>query len=372
MIDTEFISGWLLDSSHAALLTSQVNRRYITGFKSSYGVVVITKDRDYFLTDSRYYERAAEIISELSDSHGRLHPIKVVLVDEIAEHGLKQQLEYIFVKHRIETVSLENQAMTIAGLERYKKMFPQVEFDTSERLSELLVKKRTVKTLDEIKKIEAAQRIAERAFGKLHSKLKTGMSEKQIAAILNYYMLELGADGIAFDTIVASGKNSAVPHATPTDKPLEQGDFVIIDFGAVVDGYHSDMTRTLVIGKPSETMKRVYDAVWSANTDALKAVRADITGKLLDNVARSTLEAWGYDSFFKHSLGHGVGLEVHEKPTLSIKAKKDSTLREGMVVTIEPGVYIPGKFGVRIEDMVVVTKNGCVNLTKTPKTLLHI
>jgi Xaa-Pro aminopeptidase len=185
-------------------------------------------------------------------------------------------------------------------------------------------------------------------------------------------MLELGADSPAFDTIAASGKNSACPHATPTDKPLEYGDFLILDFGAVVDGYHSDMTRTLVMGKPTDSMKRVYDAVWSANTDALRAVRAGITGKLLDSVARSTLEAWGYNDYFKHGLGHGVGLEVHESPTLSVKAESSPTLREHMVVTIEPGVYIPGKFGVRIEDMVVVTKSGCVNLTKTPKTLRRI
>jgi Xaa-Pro aminopeptidase len=353
----------LLDSNHAALLTSPVNRRYVTGFKSSYGVVVVTKERSYFLTDSRYFEKAFEAVTNC----------KVVLVDDLKEQGgLKHQLEYIFIKHRIETVSAESRSLTIAAAEKYKEMFPQIEFDLTPRLSDVISRKRSVKTQYEVERIVAAQRIAERAFGKLTTKLRTGMTEKQVAAVLNYYMLELGADAPAFDTIAASGKNSAVPHASPTDKPLETGDFVIIDFGAVVDGYHSDMTRTVVIGKPTDAMKRVYDAVKSANEDAMKAIRADITGKLLDSVARSTLEAWGYESYFGHGLGHGVGLEVHEKPSLSIKAKTDSTLRENMVVTIEPGVYIPGKFGVRIEDMAVVTKNGCVNLAKTPKTLIHI
>jgi Xaa-Pro aminopeptidase len=363
MINTDFISNHLLlDKSHAALITSQVNRRYVTGFKSSYGVVVVTKDRNYFLTDNRYYEKAVEVVTNC----------KVVVVDDLKDQGLKHQLEYIFIKHQIETISVENQSMTLSMLEKYKKMFPQIEIDTSSRLSDAILKKRTVKTQEEVEKIVTAQKIAERAFGKLVSKLRAGMTEKQIAAVLNYYMLELGADGPAFDIIAASGKNSAVPHATPTDKPIEHGDFLILDFGAVVDGYHSDMTRTLVVGKPTESMKRVYDAVKSANEDAMRAVRVDITGKLLDNVARATLEAWGYADYFKHSLGHGVGLEVHEKPTLSVKSQSHSTLREGMVVTIEPGVYIPGKFGVRIEDMVVVTKSGCINLTKTSKNLIYV
>jgi Xaa-Pro aminopeptidase len=363
MNNTDFISNSLYDSKHAALLTSQINRRYITGFKSSYGVAIITKDKNYFLTDTRYYEKAAETICD---------NFKLAAVDDLKEKGLKEHLEYIFTKHRIESVSVESQGLTIAGLEKYKKMFPLIEFDSSSRLSDLLTKKRSVKTLDEIKKIESAQRIAERAFSKLITKLKPGITEKQIAAILNYYMLELGADSPAFDTIVASGRNSAVPHAAPSDKQLENGEFIIFDFGAVVGGYHSDMTRTVILGKPTDAMKRVYDAVRSANEDAMRAIRADITGKLLDNVARSTLEAWGYESYFGHSIGHGVGLEVHEKPSLSVKAKGNSTLRENMVVTIEPGVYIPGKFGVRIEDMAVVTKTGCINLTKTPKTLIYV
>ncbi|MDR0197328.1 MAG: aminopeptidase P family protein [Oscillospiraceae bacterium] len=351
----EIINGSLLDTNQAALITSEANRRYVTGFKSSAGVAVITKDRNYFLTDSRYYEKAAETVKNF----------KVVLLNE-----LKEQLEYIFIKHRIETVSVENRTMTLAELEKYKKMFPQLEFDSTAWFSDIITKKRMIKSDSELKKIETAQRLAERAFEKLLTKLKAGITEKQVAAVLNYYMLDLGADGEAFPTIAASGKNSAVPHAQPTDKPLETGEFLIIDFGAVVDGYNSDMTRTVVIGRPNETMKRVYDAVWSANSDALKAVRADVTGKLLDNVARSTLQAWGYESFFGHGLGHGVGLEIHEAPTLS--AKSDSTLKEGMVFTIEPGVYIPHKFGVRIEDMAVVTKNGCINLTKTPKTLIFV
>ncbi|MDE7234650.1 MAG: aminopeptidase P family protein, partial [Ruminiclostridium sp.] len=252
----------------------------------------------------------------------------------------------------------------------YKKLFNALTVDSSPWLSMLLERMRMIKSDEEIAKIEAAQRIAEAAFSKLITSIRVGMTEKQVASVLDFYMRDLGADAISFDTIAASGVNSACPHAVPTDKPLQNGEFLTLDFGAVVDGYHSDMTRTVVIGKPDEEMKNVYNAVWGANTDALKAVRADITGKLLENVARSTLDAWGYEKYFTHGLGHGVGLEIHEAPAVSVRSP--FPLHEGMVITIEPGVYIPHKYGVRIEDMVVVTTNGCLNLTKTPKTLIYI
>lgn len=196
------------------------------------------------------------------------------------------------------------------------------------------------------------------------------MTEKQIAALLEYIMLDLGSDGVSFATIAASGVNSACPHAVPTTKPVQDGDFLTLDFGATYKGYHSDMTRTVVFGKPTDEMKNIYNAVWGANTDAIKAVKADISCKLVDNVARSTLDAWGYEEYFTHGLGHGVGLEIHEAPNVSYRS--GTTLKEGMIITIEPGVYIPGKYGVRTEDMCLVTKDGCRILTETPKTLIYI
>ncbi len=347
------ITSELYDAHQAALVTSKTNRRYITDFNSSQGTVVITKERSYFLIDSRYYEKAVEVVKNC----------KVILVTNFAE-----QINYILTKHGIEVVSIESQTMTVNELTDYIEKFPHIEFDSSSWLSDNLGKQRIIKTDEELKKIETAQRIAERAYGKLVTKIKAGLTEKQVAALLNYYIMELGADDISFPTIAASGVNSAIPHAEPSDKPLAEGEFLVMDFGAVYSGYHSDMTRTIAIGTPTDIMRRVYDAVLGANNDAMKSVRSDISGKLIDNVARSTLEAWGYEKFFGHSLGHGVGLEIHEPPSLS--PKSDSMLHEGMVVTIEPGVYVPHKFGVRIEDMVVVTKNGCINLTKTPKSLI--
>lgn len=355
MYVTERIAAELKDDTHAALITGDVSRRYVSGFSSSAGLVFVTKSKSYLIIDGRYYEKAEQ----------QAKGCEVLLLSD-----LRKQIYAIIEEHGIEVVSIESKAMTVSELEDYKKLFNALIVDSSSWLSVTLERMRIIKTEEEILKIEAAQRIAEAAFSKLITSIRAGMTEKQVASVLNFYMMDLGADGISFDTIAASGVNSACPHAVPTDKPLQQGEFLTLDFGAVVDGYHSDMTRTVVIGKPDDEMKNMYNAVWGAQTDALKAVRADITGKLVDNVARSTLDAWGYEKYFTHGLGHGVGLEIHEAPTVS--AKSPFTLREGMVITIEPGAYIPHKYGVRIEDMVVVTADGCLNLTKTPKTLVYI
>lgn len=349
------IQKQLRSQSHIALITSDINRQYVTGFKSSAGVAVITHDEGFLIIDARYHEKASE----------QVEGFHVILMQE-----LNKQLERIFDEYNADLVSIENKTMTVSELRSYTERFGNIEFDSSDWLSDVIGKLRIIKTEEEISKIQAAQKIAEAAFSKLISKLKAGMTEKQVATALDFYMMDLGADDLSFDTIAASGKNSACPHAVPTSKPLEEGDFLTLDFGAVVDGYHSDMTRTVCIGKPTDEMRDVYNAVWGANTDALKAVRAGITCKLLDSVARSTLEAWSLDKFFTHSLGHGVGLEIHEAPAVSTKS--DTTLHEGMIITIEPGVYIPHRFGVRIEDMCVVTKDGCRNLTNTPKSLIYI
>lgn len=349
------IQKQLRKPSHIALVTSDINRRYVTGFKSSAGVAVITHDEGILLIDSRYYEKASE----------QVEGFHVILMQD-----LYKQLERIFEEYGADLVSIENKTMTVSELNSYTEHFSDIEFDSSEWLSDAIGRMRIIKTEEEIEKIIAAQKIAEAAFSKLLSKMTAGMTEKQVATALDFYMMDLGADDLSFDTIAASGKNSACPHAVPTSKPLEDGDFLTLDFGAVVDGYHSDMTRTVCVGKPTDEMKEVYNAVWGANTDALKAVRAGITCKLLDSVARSTLEAWSLEKYFGHGLGHGVGLEIHEAPTVS--PRSDTTLHEGMIITIEPGVYLPHKFGVRIEDMCVVTENGCRNLTNTPKSLIYI
>jgi Xaa-Pro aminopeptidase len=347
------IMSELNGSRHAAIITSNENRFYATGFKSSTGTLLITKERAYFLVDARYYEKAATAVRNC----------KVVLQDD-----LNEQVLLILNAHAVEAISIENKTMTVSELLRFVEKFPNTDFDSTSWLSDIIEKQRIIKSKAELKNIEAAQRITERAYTKILDKLQPGFTEKQIATLLTFYILELGGDDVAFPIIAASGKNSAVPHAQPTDKTIEDGEFLILDFGAVYKGYRSDMTRTIALGGVSAEMKRVFGAVLGANHDAMKVLRPDISGKLVDNVARSTLEAWGYDKYFSHGLGHGVGLQIHEAPTLS--KKSDSTLREGMVVTIEPGVYIPGNFGVRIEDMAYITADACVCITKTPKALI--
>jgi Xaa-Pro aminopeptidase len=287
----------------------------------------------------------------------------VVLLEDFTE-----QAAQIFDAHDVQLVSIESKYMTVSALMEYIEKFPYKDFDSSPWLSDIIEKQRIIKAEAELKCIEQAQKITERAYTKVLDKLEPGLTEKQVATLLTYYLLEQGADSISFPIIAASGKNAAIPHAQPTNKEIADGEFLILDFGAVYKGYRSDMTRTVALGGVNDEMRRVFNAVLGANNDALKVLRPDISGKLVDNVARSTLEAWGYDKYFTHGLGHGVGLETHEPPRLS--KKSDSILREGMIVTVEPGVYIPGKFGVRIEDMAYITADACICITKAPKALI--
>ncbi|MCM1297929.1 MAG: aminopeptidase P family protein [Firmicutes bacterium] len=349
--------SWLTSDNDAALLTSEVSKRYLTDFGSEDGTLLVTKGGAYFIIDARYFEHTEQQVTD---------PLcKVIL-----QKDLYEQLGELFNKHNISTLYIEDEYMNVAQLSALKRRFSGVNVDTSNRLSDFMSSMRIIKTDEEIACITKAQRIAEAAFTKLLSNMRVGQTEKQIAAYLEFFMMEMGSDGISFDTIAASGVNSACPHAVPTDKPVKDGDFLTLDFGATYKGYHSDMTRTVVFGKPTDEMKNIYNAVWGANTDAIKAVRADISCKVVDSVARSTLDAWGYEEYFTHGLGHGVGLEIHEAP--SVSSRSGTTLKEGMIITIEPGVYIPGKYGVRIEDMCVVTKDGCKIITETPKTLIYI
>ena len=348
--------SWLSDGD-AALITSEVSKRYLTDFGSEDGTLLVTKDGAYFIIDARYFEHTEQQVTD---------PLcRVILQEELYD-----QIGELLNKHKVQSVCVEDEYMTVSTLSGLKRRFSGINFDSSNRLSDFMKNMRIIKTDEEINCIIKAQRIAEAAFTKLLSNMRVGQTEKQIAAVLEFFMADFGSEGVSFPTIAASGVNSACPHAVPSDKKVQEGDFLTLDFGATYKGYHSDMTRTVVFGKPTEEMKNIYNAVWGANTDAIKAVRADISCKLVDNVARSTLDAWGYEQYFTHGLGHGVGLEIHEGPNLN--KRSGTTLREGMIITIEPGVYIPGKYGVRIEDMCVVTKDGCRILTETPKTLVYI
>ena len=336
------------------LLTSRYSRHYGAEFDIAEGVAVVAKKGCRYFTDSRYIESAQNNIRGFE-------------VQEVgAGRNYSQRIHEAIADFGITTLGYEEAYITAAELAQYEKNVKAKLLPFHEKISAF----RGVKEDWEIALMRRAQAITDKAFSQVITRLKPGMTELELQAELIYCMYKNGATGLAFDPIVVSGPNTSLPHGVAGERVIREGDFVTMDFGASYQGYCSDMTRTVAVGFATEEMQKVYNAVWGANTDALKAVRADITGKLVDNVARSTLDAWGYGEYFTHGLGNGVGLEIHEPPTLS--ARSPFTLHEGMVVTIEPGVYIPHKYGVRIEDMVVVTADGCMNLTKSPKTLVYI
>ena len=342
----------LLDNRvDAVLITSDINRRYFTGLKSTAGICLITKEKKYLLVDFRYYEKA----------------LKTVNGFEIIElKKRKEQLSKLFNENNIKVVAVEGDTLTLSEYNKLQEDFSETEFETKS-LSNAISLIRSIKTNDEVENIIKAQRIAEKAFEKTLSEIKIGMTEKFIADMLDNNMKMLGSEGVSFDTIVLSGVNSAMPHGEPSDKKIEEGEFLLFDFGAVYKGYHSDMTRTVALGYVTEEMQQVYDIVLAAQETAITKAKAGMTGSELDSVARDIITENGYCDNFGHSLGHSVGLEIHEYPNCS--PSFDKKLENGIIMTIEPGIYLPNKFGVRIEDMILITENGCENLTKCEKSL---
>lgn len=336
-----------------ALVTDDINRRYLTGMKSSAGYVLVFPEKSYLIIDFRYLEKARETVR-----HCEVVP---------QEERFLKQLQTLMEQHGAKTCALESMSLTLQRAEGFRKL-KSVEFITDDTLSQALYDLRTVKSPEELVKIRAAQQLAEAALEHLYEQLRPGMTEREAALTLDFYMRRNGAEDISFDTIALTGAHTSMPHGVPDDREIRSGDFVLMDFGAVVDGYHSDMTRTVCVGEPTEEMREIYHIVRTAQEAALAAARPGITGKELDACARDIISAAGYGEAFGHSLGHGVGMEIHEFPVAS--AHRETVLEPGNVVTIEPGIYLPGKFGVRIEDFVCVTEDGCENLTSVPNKLI--
>ena len=352
-IFTDKLSAALGDTADAALILSPENRFYYTGFAASDGALLITRTDALFFTDSRYTEAAERKLGK-------------AYVRDSAK--LYEDLAAIFAENGIETVAVENDRLTLAQFARICEKLPAVRFVSDASLTNLINEQRGVKAEEEIEKISAAQRIAEAAFDHILGFIKPGVTEREIGLELDYYMLRHGADGLSFETIAVSGVNSSLPHGVPSDKKVEPGDFITMDYGALKDGYHSDMTRTVALGRVSEEQKRVYDTVLRAQTASLEKMCAGVSCFDADKAARDVIKDAGYGDYFGHGTGHGVGVEIHEFPRVSPLSK--DVLRAGNVVTAEPGIYLPGKFGVRIEDMALITETGCVNLTRCPKELI--
>ncbi|MER2000028.1 MAG: Xaa-Pro peptidase family protein [Lysinibacillus sp.] len=334
----------------ALLITSDYNRRYMTGFTGSSGVAIISADAAVFITDFRYTEQANKQVQgfDIVQHSGLIH-------QEVAEQVKKLG---------VETIGFEQDTMTYATYELYKQVI-SAKFVP---VSGLIEKIRLIKTPEEINIIKVACEIADKAFSHILTYMKPGITELDVSNELEFFMRKQGATSSSFDIIVASGLRSALPHGVATNKVIEQGDFVTLDFGAYYNGYISDITRTVAVGEPNAKLVDMYNTVLESQLLALEKVGPGMTGREADAVARDYLASKGYAEAFGHSLGHGIGLEVHENPGLSMRSS--TVLQPNMVVTIEPGVYIPGVGGVRIEDDIVITETGNEILTHSSKQLI--
>lgn len=335
------------------IITSQVNRYYFTGFKSSAGTLVVTRDKSYFIIDFRYFEKAKLTIKNC---------------EVILQKKLNEQIKQILNNHNIKTMGIENYNVTLNQYNIFKNFFENVEVVNNSEFNDLINYLRMVKNQQEIEKTKLAQGITDKAFEHILNFISTDKTEKQVALELEFFMKKNGADDIAFDIISVSGKDSSSPHGVPRDKKLEKCDMITLDFGAKLDGYHSDMTRTVCLGQASEFQKEIYDIVLKSQLESLKQIKPSIICKDIDKIARDIISDYGYVENFGHGLGHGVGLEIHEQPSFSSSC--ETVLQAGMILTVEPGIYLPEKFGVRIEDMVLITENGYENLTKSTKKLI--
>ena len=353
MTKLEKIRSAFPENADALLLTSDINCYYVTGFRRMEGYVVITREAAMAFTDSRYIEAArAEVSSEF----------EVLL----SKGSRKKMLTEVFEKYNIKTLLIEKSVTTVTSYESMKSDFPDIEILGGDSI---ISKLREYKSEDELDNVTKAQAIAEAAYDHILGYISPDRTEIDVALELEFYMRSHGAQAASFDIIAVSGSASSQPHGVPRDIKLQQG-FLTMDFGALYNGYCSDMTRTVCIGKADDEMKKVYSTVLEAQLAALDKIAVGEKCADIDKCARDIIKAAGYGENFGHSLGHGVGLEIHENPRLS--SVSQSVLTPGQIVTVEPGIYLEGRFGVRIEDMVFIGEDKCENLTHVPKELIEL
>lgn len=348
---------YLKTSNEAVLISNEVNIGYFTGFFRSEGYLLVTCESAYLLVDFRYYESACQ----------RANGCEVVCFKSVSEC-----IKEIIGKNGVELVSAEAESLTVSrfGFLKKKLIEANAELTADGSLDKHIGEIRVVKDKTELEKIASAQKIAEQAYLQMLESVRPGVTEKELAARLEFYMKQCGAEDVSFDLITISGKKTSLPHGVPSDNIIREGDFLTCDFGAVYEGYHSDTTRTVAVGSASEEMREIYEIVLKAQLAALEKIKAGVPCSEVDKTARVIIKDAGYGDYFGHSTGHGVGLDIHERPFVSAKSKE--ILKEGMVITDEPGIYLPGKFGVRIEDMACVTGNGYHNFVDLPKELIII
>jgi Xaa-Pro aminopeptidase len=338
----------------ALIVSSIFNIRYLTGFTGSSAVLVITKRSAIFLSDIRYTLQAKQEVQNCS----RIIITKIGLYDEASKRKL------LGASNR---VGFESHQITYAQYRTLRKLFPSVSFASTSDIVEGVM---LSKDEHEIDLICRAVKISDKVFDEILKIIRPDVSELEVAAKISYLHKSFGAERDAFETIVASGERSAFPHARASQKKIKSGELVTLDFGCVVGGYNCDITRTIAVGKPNIRAKRMYDVVREAQQSAIESAKAGMWAKELDAVARRSIERRGYGKYFNHSLGHGIGLNVHERPKVSQLSKEQ--LRAGSVITIEPGVYIPEVGGVRIEDDVLLTARGCEVLNEATKEFIVV
>ena len=350
---TEKLVNALPAGFEAALVSTETNRFYLLGFDSGdAGTVLVLPDETIFIIDSRYIEIARDEIKD-----------ETVLLETRA---LEQAAE-ILAKRGVKHIYMEN-AATLAYADRVKAAFSGITVDTGKTLSDTLDALRAIKDADEIAAMKRAQKITDDCFTHILPFLKPGAREIDIALEMELFMRKNGAGKLAFPTILVAGKKTSLPHGVPGENTIQDGDFVTMDFGANVDGYCTDMTRTVAVGHVTDEQRNVYDTVLKAQLAACGAAKAGMTGKEVDKIARDIIYDAGYEGCFGHGLGHAVGIEIHENPRFSPMGEAE--VKSGMMMTIEPGIYLAGKFGVRIEDTVVIGENGIEILGKSPKELI--
>jgi len=316
---------------------------YFSGFTGSLSILIIDKTKKLVITDPRYFEQVKKEtnFTLIKFENKKIEELLVELLREYKKIGVN----FAKISHKF-----------------YKDLKDRLENVEFVDIGEIISEMRAVKYEDEIEKIRKAIQVTQKAFENSLNYLKSGITERQFAARLEYEMKMLGAEGIAFSTIVASGYRGALPHGRASDKIIKDGEFVVVDFGAIYDGYCGDITRTVAVGEISEKQYEVYKIVEKAQREAIRKMKANMTGQEIDKIARDIIDKAGYGRNFGHGLGHGLGIEVHETP--SVSPRNSNPIPSGVVVTVEPGIYLPGDFGVRIEDDVLLTENGAVLLSK--------
>ncbi len=338
----------------AALISNGNNMRYVSGYAGETGYLYISGSRRAVITDSRYTIQA-ELEAEGYE------------VITIGNNGYEEAINDILKSERVNRLGFEAEDLLYA---KYQNLKDKVRVDELIPIKDEITRLRRIKSPKELEYIRRAEEIGDNVFTDILDFIKPGMTELEVAARIEYLLKLYGAQRVSFPAIIASGIHSSMPHAVPTTKKIENGDFLTMDFGCVYEGYCSDMTRTVVIGKASDKQKEIYNLVLEAQTAALDVIRAGLKGKEVDKAARDIIYGAGYEGCFGHGLGHSVGLFIHENPRLS--PLEEDFLEAGMIETVEPGIYVKGFGGVRIEDLVAVTETGCDNFTHSEKKLIEL